>query len=86
MGVFTYALLGNRYMSKATTPLLHSFRANNDHQAIGRSLCGRIPASSACDDAATNPLAEPTCKGCRKKDPRFKGGDGPFVLKSMLQF
>lgn len=46
-------------------------------------LCGKVKPESLVDDGSAD--TEPTCPLCRKRDPRLKG-DGPFSLKTLLQF
>jgi hypothetical protein len=55
--------------------------------ATGMPLCGRVRAENLCGDPSLR-HESPTCPTCLKRDPRqsVRTGDGPPVLKSMLQW
>lgn len=80
-----------RYVTRAVAAA--AYPANHEGRSLThtldqkgqRVLCGRVKRWSLLDDScATDENAPPTCPTCRQRDPRAQG-DGPSVLKSLLQ-
>ena len=86
MPVKTHALLGTAYrpnMRPGATARTHAVDT-----ATGLPLCGRINPWHFADEHATNPDLPATCPTCAKRDPRRTrhANDGPFLLKSLMQW
>jgi hypothetical protein len=83
MAIKTRALLGAAYRRADAVPRTHAINL-----ATGAALCGRVKPEHVADEEATNEDLPATCPVCAKKDPRRPQhpDDGPFMLKSILQF
>lgn len=79
----TRAVLAAAYRGRSSTLQTHAVNVRTD-----LALCGRVKPESIADESATDENAPATCPLCAKRDPRraTRANDGPFVLKSLLQF
>lgn len=84
--VQTVAVLAAAYKGKRAA--LDVTRTHAFDTRTGATLCGKVNPDSLADDSATNPDLPATCPTCAKRDPRrpAHANEGPFLLKSLLQF
>ena len=84
MAVYTFSVLAAAYRGKRTPR--SSMRTHAVHMDTGATLCGTVKPEHLTESPDAD--APATCPTCVKRDPRRKlhANDGPFILKSLLQF
>lgn len=84
----TRAVLAARYFGRGQQELDARRHTHAYDTSRNVTLCGRMDGDSMADAHATDIHAQATCPTCARRDPRRKlhANDGPFILKSLIQF